>query len=97
MRVIGTRILVRQRLTASVTKGGIELPGDQDGLPFGDVITVGSGVTGDVNLGDISRGDIVLFNPLLTSPVGVLDHHVLIELDDVLAILTEKEVADARS
>ena len=89
MRVIGKRILVKQRLTDTVTKGGIELPGDQSALPFGEVVQVGTG-----NCGGVNRGDIVLFNHLLASPVGVLANHVLVEYDDVLAVLTQKEADD---
>lgn len=98
MRVVGKRILVKQRLTDSVSKGGIQLPGEQQSLPFGEVVQVGVDITakpyGHVV---IQVGDIILFNHLLATPVGILKDHVLIEYDDVLAILDPEEVADAGS
>ncbi len=90
MRVLGKRILVKQRLTETTSKGGITLPGDQQSLPFGEVVQVGSEAQGK----GIVAGHIVLFNQMLTTPVGVLDHHVLVELDDVLAVLTDEEADD---
>lgn len=84
---------MKQRLTAPVSKGGIEIPGDQQALPFGEVVQTGSGAP-PLNC-PIAEGDIILFNHLLATPVGILKDHVLIEYDDVLAILSPEEVADA--
>lgn len=91
MRVIGKRILVEQTLTKSVSKGGIVLTGDQQTMPFGKVIQMGDDVA------EVKVGDVLLFTEIAAIPVGIKKHHVLIELDDVLAILDEEDVANVGS
>lgn len=89
MRIVGNRILVKQRLTEEVSKGGIVMAGDQQALPYGDVISLGSDVDSDF----VSPGELVLFNEIGAIPLGhLLKDHVLIEPDDILAVLDEEEI-----
>lgn len=89
MRVSGKRILIKQRLTEEVSKGGIVIAGDQQALPYGDVIQIGP----EVEDMDLTPGEVVLFNEIGAIPLGhLLKDHVLIEPDDILAILEEGEI-----
>lgn len=89
MRVSGKRILIKQRLTEEVSKGGIVMAGDQQALPYGDVIQIGP----EVEDMDLTPGEVVLFNEIGAIPLGhLLKDHVLIEPDDILAILEEGEI-----
>ena len=89
MRIAGKRILVKHRLTDTVSKGGIVMAGDQQALPYGDVISLGSDLDTDL----VSPGEIVLFNEIGAIPLGhLLKDHVLIEMEDILAVLEEDEV-----
>lgn len=89
MRVSGKRILIKQRLTEEVSKGGIVMAGDQQALPYGDVIQIGP----EVEDMDLAPGEVVLFNEIGAIPLGhLLKDHVLIEPDDILAILEEGEI-----
>jgi len=89
MRVSGKRILVKQRLTEEVSKGGIVMAGDQMALPYGDVIQIGP----EVEDMDLAPGEVVLFNEIGAIPLGhLLKDHVLIEPDDILAVLEEDEI-----
>jgi co-chaperonin GroES (HSP10) len=90
MRVSGKRIMVKQRLTEEVSKGGIVMAGEQQALPYGDVIQLGPDAEDYL---DLSPGEIVLFNEIGAIPLGhLLKDHVLIEPDDILAVLDEEEV-----
>jgi len=65
------------------------MAGNQQALPYGDVIQIGSGVEDT----DLAPGEIVLFNEIGAIPLGhLLKDHVLIEPDDILAVLEEEEV-----
>lgn len=87
MRLMGKRLLVKQALTDTVSKGGIVMAGDQMALPYGEVIQIGP----EVNL-DLSCGERVLFNEIGAIPMGhLLKDHVLIEPEDILAVLEEGE------
>lgn len=86
MRVIGKRILVKQTLTKEVSKGGIVLTGDQQPLPYGEVIQV------SVGMREVAVGDIVLFTEIASIPLGIKKHYVLIEFEDVLAILNKEDI-----
>lgn len=89
MKVLGKRILVKQRLTEEVSKGGIVMAGNQQALPYGDVIQVGP----EVKNADLRPDDIVLFNEIGAIPLGhLLKDHVLIEEDDILVVLGEEEI-----
>ena len=92
MRVVGKRILVKQTLTDSVSKGGIVMTGDQHPLPFGEVMQLGSESSNEVQV-----GDIVLSTEIEAIPLGIKTHHVLIEFDDVLAILSKEDVENVGS
>lgn len=89
MKVAGARILVKQSLTAEVSKGGIVMAGDQMALPYGEVIQIGPAVK-DINL---LIGVTVLFNEIGAIPLGhLMKDHVLIEPDDILATLEEGDL-----
>ena len=92
MRLVGKRILVKQTLTEQVSKGGIHMAGDQEPLPYGEVVKLGDQVT-EV----ISVGDILLFTAIAAIPLGLKENHVLIEFEDVLAILDKEDIEDART
>ncbi len=86
MRVVGKRILVKQTLTEQVSKGGIVMAGDQQALPYGEVVDLGHEVT------EVSVGDLLLFTEIGAIPLGIKKNHVLIEFEDVLAILDAEDV-----
>jgi len=87
MKVVGTRILVKQSKTKEVTEGGIALPStSQQKLPLGEVRQVGPGT-------DIVRvGQMVLFSGIGAIDMPLLPDHVLIEPDDILAVLEEGDL-----
>ena len=91
MKVVGKRILVKQALTDEVSKGGIIMAGDQEALPYGTVVQLSEGVT------EVKVGDRVLFTGIGAIPLGIKKNHVLIEFEDVLAILDEEDVKNARA
>ena len=86
MRVVGKKILVKQTMTEPVSKGGILMTGDQQPLPYGEVIQVGAEVA------EVKVGEILLFTEIGAIPLGIKENHVLIEFEDVLAILNEEDV-----
>lgn len=86
MRVVSKKILVQQALTDEVSKGGIVMAGDQQPLPYGTVVDFGSEVT------EVNVGDILLFTEIGAIPLGIKKNHVLIEFEDVLAILEEGDL-----
>jgi co-chaperonin GroES (HSP10) len=86
MRVVGKKILVKQTLTDTVSKGGIVMAGDQQALPFGEVIQLGDGVS------EVEVGNLVLFTQIGAIPLLIKKDHVLIEFEDVLAILDEEDI-----
>lgn len=92
MKMVGKKILVHQAKTKEVSDGGIVMTAASImPLPYGTVVAVGPEVSGssDHYLGS---GDIVLFNELGAISLGNLKpDHVLIEPDDILAILEEGE------
>ena len=92
MRLMGKIILVKQILTEQVSKGGIHMAGDQQPLPYGEVIKLGDKVPEA-----ISVGDILLFTAISAIPLGLKENHVLIEFEDVLAILDKEDIEDART
>lgn len=87
MKLMGQRILIEQILTKDTSDGGIALPDSTiRALPYGYVRQLGP----EVEL--LKAGDVVLFNPLtLVELSTVKEGHVLIEPDDVFAILEEGE------
>ena len=87
MKLLGKRILIEQIRTKDKTAGGIALPTSTiRALPYGHVRQIGPEVEG------LRMGDVVLFNPLtLIELAEVQEGHVLIEPDDILAILEEGE------
>lgn len=89
MRVVGKKILVKQTLTDTVSKGGIVMAGEQEALPYGEVVQTGADVRGT------RKGDIVLFSAIGAIPLGIKKNHVLIEFEDVLAILDEEDIKNA--
>lgn len=88
MKVVGRRILVKQTLTDEVSKGGIIMTCGQQPLPYGEVIQVGDEVD------QVWPGLIVLFTELGAIPLGLKKNHVLIEFEDVLAILEKEDLED---
>lgn len=91
MLVVGKRILVKQTLTDSVSKGGIVMSGNQEALPYGTVVQVGPNFPDDC----VKVDDIVLFTSIAAIPLGLKKHHVLVESEDILAILSEEDVKNA--
>lgn len=86
MKVVGKKILVEQARTKEVSKGGIALPDTSiQVLPYGFVRQVGPEVT------DVKIGEVVLFDPISAIPLSIKKDHVLIEPEDILAILEEGE------
>ncbi|KKN58747.1 hypothetical protein LCGC14_0549260 [marine sediment metagenome] len=85
MKMVKNRIMVQQYKTEAVTKGGITLPeASRQVLPYGVVMKVGP----DAN--EVKRGDVILFSEIGAISLGVLKPNcVLIEPDDILAILEE--------
>ncbi|KKN68079.1 hypothetical protein LCGC14_0455330 [marine sediment metagenome] len=91
MRIVGKKILVKQTLTDEVSKGGIIMAGDQQTLPYGEIVAIGSGVEDMI----LIPGNLVLFNEIGAIPLGhIKKNHVLIEPEDVLAILDEEDLKD---
>ena len=87
MRVMGKRILIEQSTTKEVSEGGIVLPTTMThALPYGKVIQIGPYVDETIKV-----GDVVLFSEIGAIPLGIKKDHVLIEPDDILAILEEGE------
>ena len=86
MRIVGKKIMVKQSLTKEVSKGGIVLAGAQQALPVGEVVQIGNEV------GEIEVGELVLFTEIGAIPLGIKKNHVLIEFEDVLAILDEEDI-----
>ncbi len=91
MKVVGKRILVKQTMTDEVSKGGIVMAGNQQPLPFGEVIDFGNEVT------EVAIGDVLLFTEIGAIPLSIKKNHVLIEFDDVLALLDEEDLENARA
>jgi len=91
MRIVGKKILVHQTLTDKVSKGGIVMAGNQQALPFGTVVQIGNEVK------EVSVGEVLLFTEIGAIPLGIKKDHVLIEFEDVLAVLDEEDVKDART
>lgn len=85
MKMVGNKILVEQCKTAAVTEGGIALPESSiQALPYGVVMQVGPKVE------EVKVADAILFSEIGAIPLGVLKPGcVLIEPDDILAILEE--------
>ncbi len=85
MKLMGKRILIEQIMTADKSKGGIVLT-TTTSLPYGHIRQLGPDVENH------KVGEVVLFNPLTLIELStVKEGHVLIEPDDVLAILEEGE------
>jgi co-chaperonin GroES (HSP10) len=84
MKVVGKKILVHQAKAKDVSEGGIVLPGEQAPLPYGTIVQISPELddfTGEV-------GEVVLFNEIGAISLGyVKEDHVLIEPEDILAIL----------
>ena len=91
MKVVGKKILVKQIMTGEVSKGGIIMTGDQRPLPFGRVVDFGEEVT------EVEIHDVVLFTEIGAIPLGIKKNHVLIEFEDVLAILDEEDIENAQA
>ncbi len=87
MKLMGKRILIEQIMTADKSKGGIVLT-TTSSLPYGHVRQMAPGM----GIDHLKVGDVVLFNPLTLIELStVKEGHVLIEPDDVLAILEKGE------
>lgn len=96
MKVVGKRILVRQAKTKEVSEGGIVMTGEQTVLPYGTVLQVGSEVDSALALDILGRRQrVVLFDGISAIPVNLKypseESYVLIEPDDILAILEDGE------
>lgn len=100
MKVVGKRILVRQAKTKEVSKGGIVMAGEQTVLPYGTVLQVGLEAyhtLGIEKMGDVGKiiGKVVLFDGISAIPINLdpssKESYVLIEPEDILAILDEGE------
>ena len=78
---------MKQALTEQVSKGGIVMAIDQQPLPYGEVIQIGDEVTTKIRV-----GEFLLFTEIGAIPVGIKKNHVLIEVEDVLAILDEGDL-----
>jgi len=86
MKLIGKKILVKQVRTKDKSEGGITLPSSMsEVLPYGTVKAVGPEVE------EVGLGDVVLFTAVAAIPLGLKPDHVLIEPEDVLALLEEGE------
>lgn len=86
MKMVRNKILLRQTESAGKSKGGIVLT-ETHKLPYGTVVDVGPELTGEH---DVIVGQVVLFNPITLVELGTLkEGHILIEPDDILAILEE--------
>lgn len=87
MRMTGKKLMVKQEMTPAVSKGGIVLTDDSiRPLPYGAIVGMGP----DVDADDLNLGDVVLFNEIGAIQLGDLrPDHVLIETDDILAVLEE--------
>ncbi len=97
MKVVGKRILVKQALTKKISEGGIHMTGDQEALPYGKVVAVSLEQQirdqNKVGFSMINIGDTVLFSAIGAIPLGhIKKDHVLIEQDDILAILEEEDL-----
>ncbi len=95
MRVVGKKILVKQSLTDLISKGGIHVAGDAEPLPYGKVIQIGAVCLEEE--ASLKVGDTVLFSAIGAIPLGIKKNHVLIEWEDVLAILDEEDIKNAGS
>jgi co-chaperonin GroES (HSP10) len=90
MKVMGKRILVKQRLTEEVSKGGIVIAGEQQVLPYGDVVELGTDVPFPCG---VHIGSIVLFSSIGCVELGDLKkNHVLVEIEDILAVLDPEDL-----
>ncbi len=84
MKVVGKKILVKQAKTKEVSEGGIVMTADSiQTLPYGTVEQIGPDVEG------IKPGEVILFEGLTAVPVAIREGCVLIEEEDILAILEE--------
>ncbi len=96
MRVVGNRILVKPFKTAEVSKGGMVMAGELQTLPYGTIVQIGGNVL-NVKIEELRRfnyaiGDVVLFTNITCVQLGeVKEDHVLIESEDILAVLEEGE------
>ncbi len=89
MRIVGKKILIKQTLTDEVSKGGIIMAGDQQTLPYGEVVEIGK----EIEDRYFVPGDLVLFNELGAIPLGhIKKNHILVEPEDVLAVLDEEDL-----
>jgi len=84
MKMIGTKILIEQEVSAATTAGGLALPETLvHKLPRGTVIAVGDG--------DVSKslvGNRVIFNNYAVQTVEVDGkEYAVIDIDDVLVVL----------
>jgi co-chaperonin GroES (HSP10) len=91
MKLIGKKVLVKQMRTKDESEGGIALPDSMSAvLPYGFVQGVGPLVE-EVDQA-LLREAVVLFDPLPAVVLGDMKpDHVLIEPEDILAILEEGE------
>jgi len=78
-------------MSRTVSEGGIAIHGDATPLPFGEIVQLGPELLGDI-LTRPHVGDVVLFDAIGAIVLShVLKDHVLIEPDNVLAILEGEE------
>lgn len=85
MRMVRNKILLKQAESADESKGGIALPETHKvRLPYGRIMDMGPDVLATL------MGQVVLFNPLTLVELGeIKPGHILIEPDDIIAILEE--------
>lgn len=95
MKLLGTKVAIRQEVSDLKTKGGLALPDTmQTKLPQGVVVCVGKDVNyinvehpkhNDIN---VSEGDRVLFNNFAVQVVNVDgQEYAIIDVSDILVIL----------
>lgn len=94
MRLLGTKVAVKQEVSASTTKGGLALPDTmKQKLPQGEVVCVGHHI---LNRPDtcpewdacVAVGDHVLFNNFAVQAVTVDGQdYAIIDVTDIQVIL----------
>lgn len=90
MKLIGKKVLVKQMRTKDKSEGGIALPDSMSSaLPYGKIISISLDLAKDPENTLVVPGAIVLFSAIAAIPLELKPDHVLIEPDDILAILEE--------
>lgn len=90
MRTHGTKVILRQAISAPMTEGGIVLPDyTKQKLPTGTIIACGE----DVKCGLLVVGARVQFNPYSGSAIMVSrQDYLVLDEEDILVILEATDV-----